>query len=359
MNSELLSRPSPAAGGVVPGAYGESSCRVSVAMVACNQERYVAEALDSVLAQRVAFPFEIVIADDASQDGTPRILEEYAARHGNIRLLLAAQKRGMAGNYVAALSACRGAFVAMLDGDDYWSSPDKLERQVAFLDRHPDCAICFHDATKVFDGTSRPPVPFCPPGQPPFAGLHELLAANFLPTSSVMYRRDEAGVPDWLLELRFVDWPLHILNARRGSIGYLPEAMSVYRIHPEGDWSSMDLEERARGIVQIYERVGPILGPEYRSQLRSLLAMRYFELGRYAYRRGDLGATRLRAGRALRFGGVNVRRERLGLLADAYAPFARRWWEKLRRRSARETRARRRRRIWIRMQRVGEKNDQT
>ena len=307
-----------------------SPCRLSVAIVTHNHERFIGEAIDSVLAQKTSFPFELVIGDDASTDGTPRILREYASRHSNIRLLASGEKLGMAGNYFATVSACRGDFVAMLDGDDYWASPDKLERQVAFLDSHPQCTLCFHNVTKVFEGTSRPSVLYCSPTQKAFSDLRDLLAENFLPTSSVVYRRDpNRPLPAWLLDLRFVDWPLHMLNVRRGQIGYLEQPMGVYRIHPQGDWISMDVEEKTRGIIQIYENVEKTLEPAYRRQVRGLLSMRYFQLARHEHRRGDRAASRSHLWRAFALERFRPRRDRLSLLADLYAPILRRIWTRL------------------------------
>jgi glycosyltransferase involved in cell wall biosynthesis len=307
---------------------------LSVAIVTYNHERYIAQAVDSVLAQRTSFPFEIVIGDDGSRDGTPQILQEYAGRYNHIRLLLSPRNLGITQNYLATLSACRGSFVAMLDGDDYWSRPDKLETQLAFLERHPECMLCFHNVMKVFEDGSREPVAFCPPDQKPFSDLRDLLVANFIPTLGAMFRRDPSACwPSWLHDQRVVDWPLHILNARRGPIAYLDAVMGVYRIHSGGDWSSMDRGERTTAIIRMYERLEESLDAAYGSQVRSLIATRYLELARFEQRRGNLGRARGHALRGLVLSPYNPyseRWQRRALFVDLFVPFLRRWWRVLR-----------------------------
>ncbi len=105
--------------------------KVSVCMVTYNHARYIAQAVESVLAQRTDFPIEIVVGEDCSTDGTRGILVDLARRNSQtIRLRLAEYNQGGSSNFFGTLAACRGQYVAMLEGDDFWSSPDKLQKQV-------------------------------------------------------------------------------------------------------------------------------------------------------------------------------------------------------------------------------------
>src|SRR5579864_5088925 len=117
--------------------------KVSVMMITYNHERFIAQALESVLAQRVNFDYEIVIGEDCSTDRTREILLEFCRRYPKrIVPLLKDKNVGAMRNVEATLAACRGQYLALLEGDDYWTCEDKLQRQIDFLDEHPDYAIC-------------------------------------------------------------------------------------------------------------------------------------------------------------------------------------------------------------------------
>lgn len=115
--------------------------KVSVIVVTYNQREFIGRALDSVLAQQTDFDLEIVVGDDGSTDGTRAVCEAYAARHPQIRLMPEAPNKGVARNYFDCLEACRGEYVADCAGDDAWCDPQKLARQVALLDAHPEVAL--------------------------------------------------------------------------------------------------------------------------------------------------------------------------------------------------------------------------
>src|SRR5258706_12269370 len=128
--------------------------KVSVSITTFNQQAYIAQALDGVLMQRVNFDYEIVIGDDYSTDNTRRILQAYQTQHPDkIRLLLPERNLGLLGkhNFIAALNACRGQYIALLDGDDYWIDPQKLQKQADSLDSHGDYAFSCHRVLRVRD----------------------------------------------------------------------------------------------------------------------------------------------------------------------------------------------------------------
>src|SRR5262245_48959663 len=115
---------------------------ISVLVSTFNHGRYIAKALDSVLRQQVDSEVEIIVGDDASQDNTRDVLKAYEQAHpGRIRLLLPAASLGGEGGglFLALVAEARGDFIAILDGDDEWTDPEKLRKQTAFLQRHPEC----------------------------------------------------------------------------------------------------------------------------------------------------------------------------------------------------------------------------
>ena len=119
--------------------------KVSVVTTTHNQEDFARDAFDSFIAQQIDFPMEIIVADDASTDSTRAIIQEYVDRYPHLfRPILRPKNLGLNRNLVDALSRARGTYIALCEGDDYWIDPLKLSRQVAFLDRHPETAVCFH-----------------------------------------------------------------------------------------------------------------------------------------------------------------------------------------------------------------------
>ena len=121
--------------------------KVSVWMTAYNHEKYLEKCLDSVLSQKTDFDFEIVLGEDCSGDRTREIALEYQIRYPQIiKLFLPENNIGMMDMDVATYSLCKGEYLALLNGDDYWTDENKLQTQADFLDANPDTVICFHKA---------------------------------------------------------------------------------------------------------------------------------------------------------------------------------------------------------------------
>lgn len=140
-----------------------SPIMVSVCFLTYNHEKFVAQALDSVMMQEMDFDYEIILGEDESQDGTREICIEYARQYPDrIRLFLRSRKDVIyingrptsRFNFIENWKAARGKYVAMLEGDDYWTDPLKLQKQADYLDNNPDCTLSFHNAL-IFNEKSR------------------------------------------------------------------------------------------------------------------------------------------------------------------------------------------------------------
>jgi glycosyltransferase involved in cell wall biosynthesis len=234
--------------------------KVSICITTYNHRPFIAQSLDGVLSQKVDFDYEILLGEDDSSDGTRQIAIEYAARHPDrIRLFLHDRKDVIyidgrptgRRNFVNNIEQARGDYIALLDGDDYWTDLRKLQKQVDFLDRHPQTAICFHAAQGMNLKDPGKDYVLRPPGRQAFYTLRDLLRENMVPSCAAMFRRDLFGAfPDWFFKTSTGDWPLHILNALHGNLGYLDEVMAVYRIHPGGVWMGWPLAKRLQGVVK-------------------------------------------------------------------------------------------------------------
>lgn len=132
------------------------SIKLSVALITYNHELYLTKALDGILEQIHDYPFEIVISDDCSTDGTRKIIDSYFKKYPDIiRPLLHTKNMGVSKNYLFALQSCKGEYIATLDGDDFWTEPDKLRRQISFLDDNPNVVLSCHRCKHLYEGTQQ------------------------------------------------------------------------------------------------------------------------------------------------------------------------------------------------------------
>ena len=131
--------------------------KVSVLLQTYNHERFIEHAIESVIEQDTPFPVEVIVSDDCSSDGTRALVSDYARAHPElINPLFPDQHLGMNPLFRRALDTARGDYLALLDGDDFWTSNDKLRKQVALLESEPELTGCFHDALVVFENDRRP-----------------------------------------------------------------------------------------------------------------------------------------------------------------------------------------------------------
>ena len=267
--------------------------KLSVAMITYNQEEFIAQAIESVLAQRTNFPFEVVIGEDFSKDRTRDIVRMYGERHPDkIRLLLPERNLGMNRNFVQVVRACRGQYIAILEGDDYWTSTDKIQRQVDFLESRPECSVVFHRADWLEGGTlfkGR----FGPPVLRTYYTLEDLLRYNnFLPTCSVVFRKGLFGdFPEWYFDAPSGDFPLHALNSMHGKIGFIDESLSVYRRHGSGVHGGETRIRNLEKAITVYLLVGKHLQCRSSGVFREAIAGFYAGLVREFAERGQWGAS--------------------------------------------------------------------
>ena len=246
----------------------DTNPKVSVIVCTFNQERYIAEALDSILAQKTDFPFQIVLADDCSTDSTGMICRLYAERYPDkVRYIRNEENKGVARNYFDAIREARGMYIADLAGDDRWTDPDKLQRQADLLDSDPKITIC-HAAWEMFtdDGRVFPSEVHWMPRKEEIVEGRSLLPIivnhkkeeRFIHLCTAMYRRDTTiqlmreypGVFDevWL---PCEDFQLILLLAARGKVACQPQKVLQYRVGNV----SVSSTENARKTVNFTGRV--------------------------------------------------------------------------------------------------------
>ncbi|MEQ3636217.1 MAG: glycosyltransferase [Thalassolituus sp.] len=225
---------------------------VSICCITYNHEKFIKDALNSFLCQVTHFPFEILIHDDASNDLTPEIIEEYASRYPRI-IKPVLQKdnqfsKGISPNFSFNFPRAKGDYIALCEGDDFWISEDKLRKQWSELEREPDCVMCFHDAKKIDDDNRF--ISDMKPGRSKFLTRFELAKAPFTPTLTRMFRnvgfpwRNETGLP------AAMDVCLAAYLSQFGGAVYLGnDVVSAYRVHVGGAWSLKSKYQKIRLTV--------------------------------------------------------------------------------------------------------------
>lgn len=227
---------------------------VSVLVLVYNHEICLKDALDGILMQKTNFDYEIVVGEDCSTDNSRKILIDYSERYQNkFKLLLPEKNIGAMANQLATMNACIGKYIAICEGDDYWTDPYKLQKQVDFLEANEDFSICFHNVQVKHDDDSFDSYLYCGENQKDVSSYLDLAYENYIPTCSCLFRNNLTRQLDFLTDLKIGDWVLHILNAQTGKIKYLSDVMGVYRIHGQSYWSSQSLTKRIEILLPIYD----------------------------------------------------------------------------------------------------------
>lgn len=222
---------------------------VSICCMAHNQEEYIRDALSSFVKQKTNFKYEIIIHDDASTDNTPNIIKEFEIKYPDIvKVIYEKENQYEKGRWslVKTCKKARGKYIAICGGDDFWTDERKLQRQVNYMETHPKCTLCFHDAT-IWDMNTDITENFVPRNrnvakylkEDNIYNVGELELLDSVPTASLMFRTDMLKkLPDWFEKSFTQDWALKLVMASFGYAYYMDKPMSVYRINSAGQSTS-------------------------------------------------------------------------------------------------------------------------
>jgi glycosyltransferase involved in cell wall biosynthesis len=252
---------------------------VSVAVITYNHEQFIAQAIESVLMQETTFAVELLIGEDCSTDGTRQIVQAYAAKYPNVtRAFLRERNLGMARNYEAVWQACRGEYIAWLEGDDYWRTPQKLQKQIGLMEANPHYSMCGTKTqlvTTSADGSEKDAGVLAPAVLKPEYGLLDFLKGYYMHTSGMLLRRELVEFPDWLNGLVMLrDACVFALCAAKGPVGYLSEVVSCYRIHPGGIWTNKSASDQ----LQCNQKAIDLLDAHFAGRYHRLLRSREYQV---------------------------------------------------------------------------------
>lgn len=212
--------------------------KVSIICITYNQEKYITKTLDSFLMQKTDFNFEVLVHDDASTDGTVGIIKKYQKKFPDvIKPIFEKENQYSKMNwyfindmYVNA----KGKYIAVCEGDDYWTYEYKLQKQVDFLEKNKSYTLCFHKTRIFFENNERKEQISPQITDAKYFNTTNLLKDNFIHTCSVMYRaQNYDDLPDYIMPQ---DLYVHLYHASKGKIGFINEVMSAYRRQPNGVW---------------------------------------------------------------------------------------------------------------------------
>lgn len=241
---------------------------VSVLVLAWNHGEFIRQTLESITEQNYSEGFEILIGEDSSSDQTLVICLEFQERFPDIVKVIAhSENIGMHANFRSLWEAACGEHIAFCEGDDYWTDPLKLKKQVEFLRSHPECNLCGALTTTVAkdqNGVWSDVGQIGPSNAQETYSFEELIARYNFHFSSVMLRKSSVEFPDWLEQMYCVDRPIYLLSAQTGRAGFISEPMSVYRLHDGGNWSAVKQVEKAKSSIELFTVMRDYFDQKYR-----------------------------------------------------------------------------------------------
>lgn len=258
---------------------------VTIRCIAYNQEKFIRQCLDGFVMQQTNFKFEAIVHDDASTDATADIIREYAERYPDIikPILETENQYSQGSNKLRSIldPLMTGKYIAICEGDDYWTDPLKLQKQVDFLEAHPGYSMCFHQAIRTFVNDNRKDEPYSIVEDRDYTGL-EMYQPQYRPATasivftSEMYRSDVYQKSLGYC-LSFGDIPMFLCCAHIGKVRGMSDTMSVYRKHVQGLSNIFDRNDDlvlkfAQDNLALYK----IFGNEYKEECTKVYVMDYF-----------------------------------------------------------------------------------
>jgi len=242
--------------------HGSNNLMVSISCVAYNHEKYIHKAIESFLMQRTNFAYEVLIHDDASTDHTASIIREYEKKYPDIIKPVYQSEnqwsKGVRVDFEFNYKRARGKYVAICDGDDYWTDPYKLQKQVDFLEKNDEFSICFHSIQTIDEKGNKVNIDKSKKEVKRVTGLSDIIKGNYISAVSVLFRNGLISDDDFYTlsdGLYFDDWIYHILNAEKGLIYFFNEPMAAYRLTKAGLSRSTDKIRRIEDKLKFYSRL--------------------------------------------------------------------------------------------------------
>ena len=254
--------------------------KLNVLLITYNHEKLIRRCLQGVINQKVNFPIEVIVGEDCSTDGTRRILLEVKEEFPDLfNILPRPNNLGAFANFVDVFRHANGEYIALLEGDDWWSCPTKLQQQVDFLDANKSYSGITHNAFR-FEEASGRVIGLYSNGVPSDLYLRDLARCLPVATCAAVFRNVlSRELPEWFLSVKMGDWPLHLLHAQHGPIKYIDEPLAHYCIHSEGMWGGATRIAQIERLLELHSRINAVLDYEFDAEVRRTMSNHLLELG--------------------------------------------------------------------------------
>ena len=233
---------------------------VDIILITYNQEQYISQAVESILIQSVNDDVQVrvIVADDCSKDKTLEIIKSFEDKSPFPFIYLAADTNlGISKNYQRAFAICNGDYIAILEGDDWWSSPNHIEQHLRFLDTHKECSMSMNMITFFTQETQE--------SQPPYWEYGDNMDVFYVDTECQITQGNQLGnlsacvlrnscvkeLPSSLYDLYIADWMLGVMLSQHGLIGLLRESSSVYRTNSNSQWASLGKRQQIKQLLDL------------------------------------------------------------------------------------------------------------
>lgn len=242
---------------------------VSIICTSYNHEAFLRQCLDGFIMQNTNFHYEVIIHDDASTDLSQTIIREYCLRYPDVFVPIFQTEnqysQGVRIGPAYMYPLAKGKYIAECEGDDYWIDSNKLQKQVDFLESHPDYSMCFHSAWNQYGTNPELTDLFSKVEDRDYSSL-DILSNWIIPTASVVYRQDvitDIFYREKVLKAGFMfgDTPLFLSCARMGKVRGISDVMSVYRRHEKGESNNKENTIHVK-LETYYEKLGQVFGLE-------------------------------------------------------------------------------------------------
>ncbi len=233
--------------------------KVSVIIPCYNFGEFIEQSILSAVNQITDFDYEILVRDDFSVDHSLVNIERVSYYHPRVKYYTPEENFGFCKNISFLISEAKGEYIAYLDGDDYFTDPYKLQKQVDFLDNHRDYVMTFTG----YWGR-QPDGGYAPDSIPGWLGLigfenNDVVTEHLLKTNPVtfgrMFRNIKKVVKDWMMDLPYFDWPLNYELSRYGKIKFLDFPTGVYRYHNNSVFSLLPRDEKEKLSLSVGEKI--------------------------------------------------------------------------------------------------------
>lgn len=244
-------------------------------MITYNHELYIKEAIEGVLMQQGNFILELIIANDCSSDKTDDIIKnilESDLKAKKIKYISHNENIGMQNNFVSAFNLCDGKYIALCEGDDYWTDPLKLQKQVDFLEGNEEFSGCFHSTLIIDEVNSGEERIWRSYTKNLFTIEDTFSKLSLFHTSSFLFKREVLTIPKWFNKIVSGDMALFALIASKGPLYFIDEPMSVYRKNESGVTNSLSKINYHKSRVKLFEYLNKELNFQYDTNISEVIS---------------------------------------------------------------------------------------